>query len=52
MYAVVAGTPVDGITVYGPFTTIEDAEDWAERAQKYVEGETYVVDLVGPASVR
>jgi len=30
MHVVLVGNPVDGLTIYGPFTTAEDANEWAD----------------------
>jgi hypothetical protein len=34
MHVVLVGNPVDGLTIYGPFTTGEDANDWADSNVK------------------
>ncbi len=31
MFVILAGNPVDGMTVYGPFDDAEDANDYAEN---------------------
>lgn len=28
-FCVIAGDPISGFTVYGPFSTVSDATDWA-----------------------
>lgn len=30
MHVVLVGNPVDGLTIYGPFDTGEDASTWAD----------------------
>ncbi len=31
MYVVMAGSPADGMTLYGPFYTTEGANEWADH---------------------
>jgi hypothetical protein len=44
MYVIVTGNAFDGIRLWGPFETVEDANDWADEIQD----ENYVVAIKEP----
>jgi hypothetical protein len=46
-WAVVIGNPIDGITVYGPFETLEDACSWGETITSS-DGDWWPTSLVDP----
>ena len=46
MYAVVLGNPIDGITIYGPFESFDEAGVWCESTTGLPE--YYIVDLLNP----
>ena len=43
-YAVVQGNPLHGLSLWGPFTTAEDAYQWAER----ISGDWWVTNIEHP----
>jgi hypothetical protein len=47
---VLAGNPVDGLTVYGPFPDVAEANEWAdhesETAHGLLSGEPWVVAVL------
>jgi hypothetical protein len=48
MFAVAVGEQFDAINFYGPFTTFDDAELWADTRIGYAN--TWIVDLRNPTS--
>lgn len=45
MYVILCGNPVDGLSVYGPFHTSEEANEWADRELRNADS-WWVTDLV------
>ena len=48
MFIVLAGNPLDGLQVYGPFVTAEEADRWAEREFRHGPGEYWITKLERP----
>jgi hypothetical protein len=44
---VMSGNPVDGVTLYGPFATVDDANEWADHQHKFL-SEWWIVTLRNP----
>lgn len=49
MHIIIAGNPIDGFELYGPFDTHEDAEEWATNA-KFNGPDWWTVEPIDPNS--
>lgn len=47
-HIVIAGNPLDGLTVYGPFDDAESADTWAEHEFRHGPSEYWITTLVEP----
>lgn len=45
MHVILHGNPVDGFEIIGPFTTGEDAVDWASRHEHQFENSWWIAPL-------
>ena len=43
-HVVIVGNPVDGIRIYGPFETFNDAHNWADGTDEYWITELEAID--------